>query len=371
MPNIRKKLKTTDGMLVLEDGRAFEGVSFGAPGIETGEVVFNTGMTGYQEIITDPSYRGQIVAMTYPLIGNYGVNEADAESGRAQVKGFIVREFCRRPSNSDSEGTLAGYLRENNVIAVSDIDTRALTRHIREAGAMRAAIAAGDFGAEELKARAAASLPLSRQNLVKEVTCRKAYDCGGDWKGDCGGVRIVLYDYGVKKSIIDCLTRAGCRVRVVPADTSAAEVLRMDPDGILLSNGPGDPASLKSEIDEIKKLTGKKPIFGICLGHQLLARALGASTYKLKFGHRGSNHPVKDIKTGKIDITCQNHGFCVDMDSLPEGDVEVTHVNLNDGTVEGFRHKKLPLMCVQHHPEAGPGPRDAQHLYNLIREELL
>lgn len=364
---MKKETHTTKGMLALEDGRAFEGVSFGAPGVETGEVVFNTSMTGYQEVITDPSYRGQIVAMTYPLVGNYGVNDRDAESGSLQIKGFIVREYCRYPSNNESRGTLAGYLMDNNVIAVSDIDTRALTRHIREAGAMRAAIAAGDFTAGELCARAAAATPLSEQDLVKEVTCREMYDRGGDWERSGGAARIVLYDYGVKRSIIDCLIEAGFRVRIVPAGTAAEDALKMNPDGILLSNGPGDPSAAAYAVREIRKLIGKKPIFGICLGHQLLALALGGSTYKLKFGHRGANHPVKALKTGKIDITSQNHGYCVDVDSLPAADVEITHLNMNDGTLEGFRHRKQAIMAVQHHPEAGPGPHDGRHLFDTFR----
>ncbi len=358
---------TVKGLLVLEDGRSFEGRSFGAHGVETGEVVFNTGMTGYQEVITDPSYRGQIVAMTYPLIGNYGVNDRDGESGGPQVKGFIVRECCHCPSNNDSRGTLAGYLRDHGVIALSGIDTRALTRHIREAGAMRAAVAAGNFSAGELQARAASSTPLAKQDLVGEVTCRDISAFTGHQDRTDQGAGIVLYDYGVKRSIVRCLTEAGCSGRIVPADTPAETVLEMDPDAVLLSNGPGDPAAAGYAIEEIKKLLGKKPVFGICLGHQLLALALGASTYKLKFGHRGSNHPVKDLRTGAIDITCQNHGFCVDQDSLRGVDAEVTHVNLNDGTVEGFRHRRLPLMAVQHHPEAGPGPHDARHFFDFFK----
>ncbi len=365
--NQKTKIK---GAIALEDGRVFEGLSFGAKGIKTGEVVFNTSMTGYQEVITDPSYKGQIVTMTYPLIGNYGINKKDEESAGPQIEGFITREYCPYPSNHESLGSLGRYLTQNGVIALSEIDTRALTRHIRRAGAMRAAIAAGDFESDQLIKRAEASMPLAGRDLVSEVTCEKMYDFECDWEAQGAGVRVVLYDYGVKLNIARCLRAVGCKVRIVPASTKAEEVLRMKPDGIMLSNGPGDPSAVRYAVEEIKKLLGKKPIFGICLGQQLLALALGASTYKLKFGHRGSNHPVKNLRTGKINITCQNHGFCVDIDTLPEEDIEVTHMNLNDNTIEGFQHKELPLMCVQHHPEASPGPHDAQQLFNAFREMM-
>ena len=349
------------GILALEDGRVFEGESFGAPGKKAGEVVFNTSMTGYQEILTDPSYKGQIVTMTYPLIGNYGVNDLDEESKGPQVEGFVVREYCVEPSNWRSEGCLGDYLKAHDVVALSDIDTRALTKHIREAGAMKSVIAAGDYDADTLVDEARSSPGLIGRDLVKEVTCEEAYTFE---EGDEESPHVVVFDYGAKVNIMRCLASLGCKVTVVPASTSAEDVLSLDPDGIMLSNGPGDPAAVSYAVDEIRDLIGERPMFGICLGHQLLGLALGGETYKLKFGHRGANHPVMEKESGEIDITCQNHGFCVDMGSLGRDDIELTHVNLNDETLEGLQHKELPLMCVQYHPEASAGPHDARDLFD-------
>lgn len=356
------------GYLALEDGRVFQGESFGAEGISVGEIVFNTGLTGYQEILTDPSYKGQIVTMTYPLIGNYGTNALDEESGKPQVEGFVVREYCPYPSNFESQESLQDYLRRHGIVGITDVDTRAITRHIRTAGAMRAVIAAGDFSTEELVETAKASPGLVGRDLVKEVTCSEPYEFCERQDLPEDAPRVVTFDYGAKTNIMRCLERVGFRVTVVPASTSAERVLEMAPDAIMLSNGPGDPAAVTYAVENIRKLIGQKPMFGICLGHQLMGLALGGRTYKLKFGHRGANHPVMDVTTGEIDITCQNHGFCVDIDSLDRDEIEVTHVNLNDQTVEGLRHKSLPVMSVQHHPEASSGPHDARHLFNRFRE---
>ncbi|HUT35116.1 MAG TPA: glutamine-hydrolyzing carbamoyl-phosphate synthase small subunit [Planctomycetota bacterium] len=350
----------SEAIIALEDGRIFRGRSFGAPGTRTGEVVFNTSMTGYQEILTDPSYAGQIVTMTYPLIGNYGVNPEDVESGRIQVEGLIVKECCRIPSNWRSRQSLPDYLKAQGIIGIEGVDTRALTLHIRTAGAMKAAISTDGHSAEELAEMARAWEGLVGRDMVRFVTRPEAEP----WPSPAEArFRVVAYDFGVKHNILRLLAAGGCQVTVVPAYTPAEAALAAKPDGVLLSNGPGDPAALTSIVSEVQKLVGKVPIFGICLGHQLLGLALGGKTFKLKFGHRGANQPVRELTTGRVDITSQNHGFCVDMDSLPQGEVEMTHVNLDDGTLEGFRHRKLPLFAVQYHPEASPGPHDASHLF--------
>ncbi len=354
------------GAIALEDGRVFEGRSFGAAGKRAGEVVFNTSMTGYQEILTDPSYKGQIVTMTYPLIGNYGVNEQDVESAAPQLEGFVVREYSPFPSNWAAEGRLGDYLERHGVVALSEVDTRALTRHIRLAGAMRAVIAAGDYDRDELVDEAKASPGLVGRDLVREVTCPEAYDFATPAGPRPDAPFVVVLDCGAKLNIMRCLVRRGCRVRVVPAQMGPDEILALEPEGILLSNGPGDPEGVPYVVETARELIGRKPVFGICLGHQMLGLALGGRTFKLKFGHRGANHPVKNLDTGRIDITCQNHGFCVDADSLDADEVELTHTNLNDGTAEGLRHRELPVMAVQYHPEASAGPHDARHLFDTF-----
>jgi carbamoyl-phosphate synthase small subunit len=356
-----------EALIALEDGRVFRGRSFGAPGDCCGEAVFNTSLTGYQEILTDPSYASQIVTMTYPHIGNYGVNPEDPESRGIQVRALVVKECCRVPSNWRSRQSLPDYLCSQNILGIEGVDTRALTRHIRVAGAMKAAIATDGRSADELVATAQAWEGLVGRDLVKDVTCPEPYE----WPSPADArFRVVVYDYGVKFNILRLLAQSGCHVTVVPATTPAESVLEREPDGIMLSNGPGDPAGVPHIVAELQKLVGKVPIFGICLGHQLLGLALTGKTYKLKFGHRGANHPVKELATGRVDITSQNHGFCVDIDSLPSGDVELTHVNLNDQTLEGFRHRELPLFAVQYHPEASPGPHDAADLFGRFTDMM-
>ncbi len=346
--------------IVLENGKIFEGLSFGAGGERCGEVVFNTSMTGYQEIITDPSYKGQIVTMTYPLIGNYGVNSEDVESRKPFVEGFVIRELSAITSNWRSQKSLDEYLRENNIMGIEGIDTRSLTRHIRLKGAMKAVISTEDLNEKSLVKKAKSSPGLIGRDLVKEVTGDKTYIWPGSEKNKR---KVVVLDCGVKYNTLRILADLGCRLVIVPANMSSGDILRTRPDGLLLSNGPGDPAGIPYVVKTVRELLGKIPIFGICLGQQLLGLALGGKTYKLKFGHHGGNHPVKDLISGKIYITTQNHGFCVDIDSLNKRDIEITHINLNDRTLEGMRHRKLPLFSVQFHPEAGPGPNDATCLF--------
>jgi len=347
-------------ILALEDGKTFKGESFGAEGERYGEVVFNTSMAGYQEILTDPSYKGQIVAMTYPLIGNYGINKEDSESRGIFLEGFVVKEYSKLASNWRSHQSLGDYLKENNIVAIEGIDTRELTLHIRKKGAMKAILSTIDLDEERLVKKARDSLGLVGVDLVKEVSCRKTYAWS---KAKAKKYRVVVLDCGLKYNILRVLLKYGCEAIVAPAKTSAAEILKLKPDGLLLSNGPGDPEAVKYVIGTTRELLGKLPIFGICLGHQMLGLALGGKTYKLKFGHHGANHPVKDLRSGKVSITVQNHGFCVDVNSLNKSDIELTHINLNDQTSEGMRHKKLPVFSVQFHPEASAGPHDANYLF--------
>jgi carbamoyl-phosphate synthase small subunit len=361
--------------LALEDGSVYTGRAFGAAGEKTGEVVFNTSMTGYQEVLTDPSYKGQIVCMTYPLIGNYGTTAEDQESLAVQVEGFVVRELTRVPSNFRSHRDLDTYLRAAGVTGIEGIDTRALVRRIRVRGAMTGILSTGDLDDVSLVARAKAAPGMTGQDLVKEVVPDLAFD----WDRGFGPLtehvmpaqpptkRVVAIDYGMKWNILRCLTQSGCQVTVLPGTTTAAEVLALNPDGVFLSNGPGDPGVLGYAVQTVKDLIGKKPIFGICLGHQILAQAFGGKTFKLKFGHRGANQPVLNRSTGQVEITTQNHGFAVDPDSLPP-EVEQTHVNLNDNTLEGLRHKSLPIFGVQYHPEAAAGPHDSTYLFEEFRK---
>ena len=367
--------------LALEDGRIFTGKAFGAEGERTGEVVFNTSMMGYQEILTDPSYAGQILMMTYPLIGNVGVNEEDCESDRPWVEGFVVRELSRIPSNFRASGSLEDYLEKHDIIGLQGIDTRALTRHIRQQGAMIGVLSTVDPDDGSLIEKARNAPRLVGRDLVGEVTAARSYDwvegfasdfspCSRPQEGCNGRFRVVAMDLGTKRNILRHLVEAGCSVTVVPASATADEILALNPDGIFLSNGPGDPEAVGYAVETIRKLVGKKPIFGICMGHELLALALGGGIVKLKFGHRGGNQPVMDVASGRIDITSQNHGFAVDGGSLDPDVVEVTHINLNDQTCEGLRVKNLPVFSVQHHPESSPGPHDAAHHFGTFAKML-
>ena len=365
-------------LLALSDGTVFEGTSFGAAAEAVGEVVFNTSMTGYQEILTDPSYCGQLVVMTYPEIGNVGVNLEDVESGRPFVEGFIVKEYWPSPSNWRARQSLGDYLQAHGIPGIEGIDTRALVRLLRDKGNLNAVLSAVELDRDRLVERARAAPSMEGQDLVGRVTCAAPYDwTDGAWTLEGGyetaarpGERLVVaYDFGIKRNILRNLVASGCRVRVVPATTPAAAVLAMEPDGIFLSNGPGDPAALPQAAEAVRGLIGKKPIFGICLGHQILGLALGGTTYKLKFGHHGGNQPVIDLTTGKVEITSQNHGFAVDVDSLG-GRAQLTHVNLNDDTVEGLAHTELPLFSVQYHPESSPGPHDANYLFRRFIEMI-
>ena len=358
-------------VLLLEDGTFFDGKSFGAKGQKCGEVVFNTSMTGYQEILTDPSYNEQIITMTYPLIGNYGTNKADWESRKVFASGFIVKENCNYPSNWRNQNSLSNYLKKNNVISLEGIDTRKLVKHIRTEGAMRGIISSTQFGIKNLMKKLQQYPGIVNRDIVKNVTVKKPYHSGkgvfdvltGRQQKRETKYKVVAFDFGIKHNILRLLCSHGCDVWVVPAKTTAKEVLAQKPDGVFLSNGPGDPAPGSYAIKTVLQLLGKVPIFGICLGHQILALALGGRTYKLKFGHHGANHPVKNLRTGKIEITSQNHGFCVDIDSLKDKDIELTHLNLNDSTLEGICCDKLAAFSVQYHPEASPGPHDSTYLF--------
>ena len=396
-------------ILALADGTVFEGEQFGATGETIGEVVFNTSMTGYQEVLTDPSYKGQIVTMTYPLIGNYGCNEADVESVGPQVEGFVVREYSAYHSNWRSKWSLDTYLSEHGIIGIQGIDTRALTRRLRVHGVMNGCLSTDDLNPESLVAKAKAWHGLVGWDLVQRVTCPNPYvwrnsdqssvvsyqqEAGMEGRKDGGeekekkssslpifqldansrkpkaeNYKVIALDFGIKYNILRQLTEHGCKVQVVPAQTTAEDILDAEPDGVFLSNGPGDPMPVGYAIETIRGLIGKKPLFGICLGHQLLGLALGGKTYKLKFGHRGANQPVKHLESDRVEITSQNHGFCVDIDSLPNS-VDITHINLNDDTLEGIQHREYPLFSVQYHPEASPGPHDASYLFSRFTEMM-
>ncbi len=361
-------------VLALEDGTVFEGTSFGAPVERAGEVVFNTAITGYQEIFTDPSYSGQIVVLTNPQIGNYGANVADNEAAKPYIEGLVVREFSPLSSNWRADETAQHFLTTRGVPVIAGIDTRALVRHLRSRGVMRGVISAISTEAKELIERARQSPSMTGLDLATRVSTPTSYEwtqpadaCSpSDLEGGAARSRyhVVTYDFGIKHNILRRLVQVGCHLTVVPAGTTAEEVLSLKPDGVFLSNGPGDPEPLEFQAAQVRKLVGRTPIFGICLGHQILGLALGGKTYKLKFGHRGANHPVLNKITGKVEITSHNHGFAVDPESLNLNELEITHTNLNDGTLEGFRHRSHPVFCVQYHPEAAPGPHDSRYLFD-------
>jgi carbamoyl-phosphate synthase small subunit len=362
-------------LLVLADGKIYEGEHFGSEVEVEAEIVFNTSMSGYQEIITDPSYCSQMVVMTYPMIGNYGINPEDFESDRPHLSGFIIKELSKIQSNWRSRCSLQDFLKEADVFGIQGIDTRALTRRIREKGAQQAILSTNTSDPQRLIEKARKSPDLIGKDLVKEVTCKNAYDWNeNEWIIQRGKTElkemedrpynVLVYDFGVKRNILRKLTRVGCKVKVVPANTPADEVLAEKPDGIFLSNGPGDPAAVSYAINNVKQILGKVPIFGICLGHQILSLALKGKTYKLRFGHHGGNQPVMDMKSGKIEITSQNHSFAVEQNSFDNNDVYITFLNLNDNTVEGIEHKSWPIFSVQYHPEASPGPHDSEHLFH-------
>jgi carbamoyl-phosphate synthase small subunit len=351
--------------IALNDGLVLSGESFGARGERFGELVFNTSMTGYQEIITDPSYKGQIVMMTYPLIGNYGVNSIDIESDRTALEGFVVKELSRIVSNWRSEMGVGEYLKSKNVLGIEGIDTRALTKHIRVQGAMNAVLSTEDLDDQSLINKARSMPGLIGLDLVKEVIPDKPYVYSNK-----GLFNVIVLDCGVKLNMLRILEALNCSLTVVPANSRPEDILKYNPDGILISNGPGDPAAVPYLVDSIKKILGRVPIFGICFGHQVISLALGAKTYKLKFGHHGANHPVKDIRTNKVYITSQNHSFCVDQSTLDRDRIDITHINLNDNTVEGISHKDMPLYSIQFHPEASPGPREAKYIFNDFIEMM-
>jgi carbamoyl-phosphate synthase small subunit len=369
-------------ILALEDGTVFEGRSFGAPAERSGEVVFNTAITGYQEIFTDPSYTGQIVILTYPQIGNYGTSVFDNEATKPYIEGLVVREFSGITSNWRSDEEARAFLAKSNIPVISDLDTRTLVRHLRSRGVMRGVLSAIEKDPQKLVEKARSIPSMAGLDLASRVSTRERYQ----WTKSVDACspseilaaaaeprfNVVAYDFGIKQNILRRLVHAGCKVTVVPALTSAEDVLALKPDGVFLSNGPGDPEPLTPQIENVRRLIGKTPIFGICLGHQILGLALGGSTYKLKFGHRGANHPVINKLTQRVEITSHNHGFAVDPDSLSTNDVDITHVNLNDNTLEGFRHRREPVFCVQYHPEAAPGPHDSHYLFgdftNLMAE---